>query len=41
MNESVEQQPLRERTIETATAMFVESGYHGISMREIADSLGV
>jgi len=32
---------LRERVIETATTMFVRSGYSSVSMREIAASLGV
>lgn len=31
----------RERAIEEATRLFVEHGYHGISMREIAEQVGV
>lgn len=31
----------RERIIEQATRLFVEHGYHGISMREIAEQAGV
>jgi len=32
---------LKQRAIEAATGMFVSAGYNGISMREIAESLGV
>ncbi len=32
---------IRERIIEEATYLFVSRGYHGISMREIAEAVGV
>jgi AcrR family transcriptional regulator len=32
---------IRERILEEATVLFVSRGYHGISMREIADAAGV
>ncbi len=36
MNEEL--QTIRERILETATRLFVERGYHGLSMREIAEA---
>src|SRR5512142_1310913 len=32
---------LREQILETAKTLFVHKGYHGLSMREIAEALGV
>lgn len=32
---------MRERIIETATAMFVEKGYDAVAMREISDGCGI
>ena len=33
--------PLRERVLAEATHLFVAYGYNGISMREIAEAVGV
>lgn len=41
MNTAEAPHTLRQRAIESATVMFVEAGYNGISMRQIAESLGV
>jgi AcrR family transcriptional regulator len=40
-NQTAEPRDLREKILEKARSMFIRQGYHGLSMREISEALGV